>query len=391
MAARSPPSPYPPPQARQLGPRSPRVGRGAEVHAVRSEASGFARAAREVVADKSDKIWLGEEGSGGRRGPAGAAPAHAPLLSAPMGSRRLEGISVEEAMVTRTQLLEEELSSLKEELALCQADKEFVWSLWKRLQVTNPDLTQVVSLVVEREKQKSEAKDRKVLEILQVKDAKIQEFEQRESVLKQEINDLVKRKIAVDEENAFLRKEFSELEKKFKDKSQEIKDTKECVQNKEEQNRLIIKNLEEENNKLSTRCTDLLNDLEKLRKQEAHWRKEKYSTDAKIKAFEDNLIEARKEVEVSQSKYNALSLQLSNKQTELIQKDMDITLVRKELQELQNLYKQNSTHTAQQAELIQQLQVLNMDTQKVLRNQEDVHTAESISYQKVCFYSVIKM
>ncbi|XP_050617585.1 centlein isoform X5 [Macaca thibetana thibetana] len=383
MAARSPPSPYPPPPARQLGPRSPRVGRGAEVHAVRSEASGFAGAAREVVADKSDKIWLGEEGSGGRRGPGGAAPAHAPLLSAPMGSRRLEGISIEEAMVTRTQLLEEELSSLKEELALCQADKEFVWSLWKRLQVTNPDLTQVVSLVVEREKQKSEGKDRKVLEILQVKDAKIQEFEQRESVLKQEINDLVKRKIAVDEENAFLRKEFSELEKKFKDKSQEIKDTKECVQNKEEQNRLIIKNLEEENNKLSTRCTDLLNDLEKLRKQEAHWRKEKYSTDAKIKAFEDNLIEARKEVEVSQSKYNALSLQLSNKQTELIQKDMDITLVRKELQELQNLYKQNSTHTAQQAELIQQLQVLNMDTQKVLRNQEDVHTAESISYQKL--------
>ncbi|XP_074250986.1 centlein isoform X5 [Saimiri boliviensis] len=383
MAARSPPSPHPPPPARQLGPRSPRVGRGAEVPAVRSEASGLAGAAREVVADKSDIIWLGQEGSGGRQGPRGAAPAHAPLLSAPMASRGLEGISVEEAMVTRTQLLEEELSSLKEELALCQADKEFVWSLWKRLQVTNPDLTQVVSLVVEREKQKSEAKDRKVLEILQVKDAKIQEFEQRESLLKQEINDLVKRKTAVDEENAFLRKEFSELEKKFKDKSQEIKDTKECVQNKEEQNRLVIKNLEEENQKLSTRCADLLNDLEKLRKREAHWIKEKYSTDAKIKAFEENLIEARKEIEVLQSKYNTLSLQLNNKQTELIQKDMDITLVRQELQELQNLYKQNSTHTAQQAELIQQLQVLNMDTQKVLRNQEDVHTAESKSYQKL--------
>ncbi|XP_030149797.1 centlein [Lynx canadensis] len=374
MAARSPPSPLPPPPARQLGPWSPRVGRGAVVHAVRSEASGLANAVREGVVDKNDICW---------RGPGGAAPAQAPLLSSPMGSKRLEGISVEEAMVTRTQLLEEELSSLKEELALCQADKEFVWSLWKRLQVTNPDLTQAVSLVVEREKQKSEAKDRKVLEILQVKDAKIQELEQRETGLKKEINDLVKRKIAVDEENVFLRKEFSDLQKKFKDKSQEAKDTKECVQNKEEQNRLVIKTLEEENEKLSTRCADLLNDLEKLRKQEAHWRKEKYSIDAKIKAFEDDLIEARKEIEVSQSKYNAVSLQLNNKQTELIQKDMDITLVRKELQELQNLYKQNSAHTAQQAELIQQLQVLNMDTQKVLRNQEDVHTAESISYQKL--------
>ncbi|XP_053763945.1 centlein isoform X2 [Panthera pardus] len=383
MAARSPPSPLPPPPARQLGPWSPRVGRGAVVHAVRSEASGLANAVREGVVDKNDICWRGEEGSGGRRGPGGAAPAQAPLLSSPMGSKRLEGISVEEAMVTRTQLLEEELSSLKEELALCQADKEFVWSLWKRLQVTNPDLTQAVSLVVEREKQKSEAKDRKVLEILQVKDAKIQELEQRETGLKKEINDLVKRKIAVDEENVFLRKEFSDLQKKFKDKSQEAKDTKECVQNKEEQNRLVIKTLEEENEKLSTRCADLLNDLEKLRKQEAHWRKEKYSIDAKIKAFEDDLIEARKEIEVSQSKYNAVSLQLNNKQTELIQKDMDITLVRQELQELQNLYKQNSAHTAQQAELIQQLQVLNMDTQKVLRNQEDVHTAESISYQKL--------
>ncbi|XP_057404110.1 centlein isoform X4 [Balaenoptera acutorostrata] len=383
MAARLPPSQLPPPPARQLGPWSPRVGLGAVAHEVLSETSGLAGAAREGVVDKSDLPRRGEEGSEGQRGPGGTAAAQAPLLSAPMGSMRLEGISVEEAMVTRTQLLEEELSSVKEELALCQADKEFVWSLWKRLQVTNPDLTQAFSLVVEREKQKSEAKDRKVLEILQVKDAKIQELEQRESGLKQEINDLVKQKIAVDEENAFLRKEFSDLQKKFKDKSQEVKDTKECVQNKEEQNRLVIKNMKEENEKLSTHCADLLNDLEKLRKQEAHWRKEKYSIDAKIKAFEDNLIEARKEIEVSQSKCNALSLQLNNKQTELIQKDMDITLVRKELQELQNLYKQNSAHTAQQAELIQQLQLLNMDTQKVLRNQEDAHTAESISYQKL--------
>uniref|UniRef100_A0A4W2CW00 Uncharacterized protein n=1 Tax=Bos indicus x Bos taurus TaxID=30522 RepID=A0A4W2CW00_BOBOX len=380
MAARSPPSQLPPPPARHLGPWSPRVGRAAVAHAVRSETSGLEGAAREGVVDKSDLPWLGEEGSEGQRGPAGTAPAQAPLLSAPTGSMRLEGISVEEAMVTRTQLLEEELSSVKEELALCQADKEFVWSLWKRLQVTNPDVTQAVSLVVEREKRKSEAKDRKVLEILQVKDAKIQELEQRESGLTQEINDLVKRKIAVDEENDFLRKEFSDLQKKFKEKSQEVK---ECVQIKEEQNRLVIKNLKEENEKLSTHCADLLNELEKLRKQEAHWRKEKFSIDAKVKAFEDNLIEARQEIEVSQSKYNALSLELNNKQTELMQKDMDITLVRKELQELQNLYKQNSAHTAQQAELIQQLQVLNMDTQKVLRNQEDVHTAESISYQKL--------
>uniref|UniRef100_A0A8C6HSL4 Centlein, centrosomal protein n=1 Tax=Mus spicilegus TaxID=10103 RepID=A0A8C6HSL4_MUSSI len=383
MAARSPSSSPPPPPVRRSSRRSLRVGRGAEVHAVRSEASGLAGAAREVVADKSDLLWRGEEGSGGRRGSGRAGAAVAPVASAPAGSWWPEGLSSEEAKATRSQLLEEELSSLKEELALCQADKEFVWSLWRRLQATNPDLTQTVSLVVEREKQKSEAKDRKVLEILQVKDSKIQELEQTESVLKQELHDLVKLKTLVDEENAFLRKELCDLQKKFKDKSQEVKDAKECVQSKEEQNRLVIKNLEEENERLRTRCTDLLNDLEKLRNQEAHWRKEKHSVDTRVKVLEENLIEAKKEIESAQTKYNVVSQQLNNKQTELLQKDMDITLVRKELQELQNVYKQNSAHTAQQADLIQQLQALNMDTQKVLRNQEDVHTAESMSYQKL--------
>lgn len=123
MAARSPTSPLPSRPARQLGPRSPRVDLGADLHAVRSEGSSFAGAAWEGDADKSDRFWLGNQGSGDTRGPGGEVPAQTPLLSAPLGSGRLEGISVEKAMVTRTQLLEEELSSLKEELALCQVSR----------------------------------------------------------------------------------------------------------------------------------------------------------------------------------------------------------------------------------------------------------------------------
>ncbi|EMP34057.1 Centlein [Chelonia mydas] len=113
---------------------------------------------------------------------------------------------------------------------------------------------------------------------------------ERASGQQQEINNLVQRKIAVDEENALLKNEFSNLQQKFKDKSQELKDTKECAQKKEEQNRLVIKNLEEENEGLNTRCTDLLNDLEKLRKQEAQWRIEKSGVDAKIKPFQSQRI-----------------------------------------------------------------------------------------------------
>lgn len=63
-----------------------------------------------------------------------------------------------------------------------------------------------------------------------------------------------------------------------------------------------------------------------------------------------------------------------------------LILRRKELQELQNLYSQNIEHTAQQAELIKQLQALNNGTQKVLKDQEDAHIAETTSYQKVMLF-----
>ncbi|NXB79169.1 CNTLN protein, partial [Donacobius atricapilla] len=96
----------------------------------------------------------------------------------------------------------------------------------------------------------------------------------------QEINRLMQRKSAVNEENACLKNEFSNLNQKFKDKSQELKDTEERAQKKE--NRLVIKNLVEENKGLNICCADLLSDLEKLRKQEVQWKKGKSGSDAKI-------------------------------------------------------------------------------------------------------------
>ncbi|XP_032070227.1 centlein isoform X3 [Thamnophis elegans] len=204
----------------------------------------------------------------------------------------------------------------------------------------------------------------------------------RTSGQQEEINNLVQRKIAVDEENVALKNELCILQNS-QDVMQELKDTKECAQRKDEQSRLVIKNLEKENEGLSTRYADLLNDLEKLKKQNSQWRIEKSGIDAKIKNLELALREARGQVEVLHNRCDDLASQLVIKQTELTQKDLDVARAKKELQELQNLYKQNTEHAAQQAELIQQLQALNTDTQKVLRTQEDAHTAETISYQKL--------
>ncbi|NXL96833.1 CNTLN protein, partial [Tyrannus savana] len=138
---------------------------------------------------------------------------------------------------------------------------------------------------------------------------------------RQEINNLMQRKNAVEEENACLKNEFSTLNQKFKDKSQELKDTEECAQKKEEQNRLVIKNLEEENKGLNTCCADLLSDLEKLRKQEAQWKMEKSGNDAIIKNLKTDLAEAREQIEELRSICGNLSSQVAVRQEELFQKD----------------------------------------------------------------------
>ncbi|NXK38217.1 CNTLN protein, partial [Piprites chloris] len=140
----------------------------------------------------------------------------------------------------------------------------------------------------------------------------------------QEINNLMQRKNAVEEENACLKNEFSTLNQKFKDKSQELKDTEECAQKKEEQNRLVIKNLEEENKGLNTCCADLLSDLEKLRKQEAQWKIEKSGTNAIIKNLKTDLAEAKEQIKVLRNICSNLSSQVAVKQEELSQKDFDV-------------------------------------------------------------------
>ncbi|NXN15109.1 CNTLN protein, partial [Indicator maculatus] len=140
----------------------------------------------------------------------------------------------------------------------------------------------------------------------------------------QEINNLIQRKSAADEENARLKNECSNLNQKFKDKSQELKDTEECAQKKEEQNRLVIKNLEEENKGLNACCADLINDLEKLRKQEAQWRTEESGNDARIKNLETDLAEARVQMKELRSICSSLSSQVAVKQEELSQKNCDV-------------------------------------------------------------------
>ncbi|NXG25969.1 CNTLN protein, partial [Grallaria varia] len=103
-----------------------------------------------------------------------------------------------------------------------------------------------------------------------------------------------------------------------------LQDTEECAQKKEEQNRLVIKNLVEENKGLNICCADLLGDLEKLRKQEAQWKTEKSGNDTRIKNLEADLAEGRERMKELHSICDNLSSQIAVKQAEIFQKDCDV-------------------------------------------------------------------
>ncbi|RXN30163.1 centlein isoform X1 [Labeo rohita] len=273
----------------------------------------------------------------------------------------------------RVLLLEEEVRSLSEELAQCQADKEFVWSLWKRLQVASPDLTQAVSLVVEREKQKAENKDRKVLEILQAKDYRIQELEQKVTAQEQEINNRVQQLRGSEEECGLMKKELAALQHRLGNKSRQLKEARRQAQECEEEGRRA---LQEARQQLDAQHSASQAELERLRDQEA-------VSSSRVKNLEEELFRSRQDVLEAQSRSTALSLQLSTVEREGADKEQQLCQIKHELQDLQCLYKQSVEHAGEQAQLIQQLEGLNLDTQRVLRSQEEAHTADTVSYQKL--------
>ncbi|XP_058242053.1 centlein isoform X3 [Hemibagrus wyckioides] len=273
----------------------------------------------------------------------------------------------------RVLLLQEEVRSLSQELTQCQADKEFVWSLWKQLQAANPDLTQAVSLVVEREKHKAEAKDRKVLEILQAKDYKIQELEKEVTSQRQEVSALLQQQRASEEERHVMKKELVELQHTLSDTTQHLQCDEGWRRRLEDQQEQSRKQ-EETNNTRLKQCDEGWR--RRLEEQQEQSRKQEETNNARLREVQEELVKI-------QTVSSSLSVQLSSVQQKLSEREQQLQQLRGELQDLQSLYVQSVAHAGEQAELIQQLEGLNMDTQQILQSQERVHTTHTASYHKL--------
>ncbi|XP_035387776.1 centlein [Electrophorus electricus] len=276
----------------------------------------------------------------------------------------------------RVLLLQGEIKSLSEELVQCQADKEFVWSLWKRLQVANPDLTQAVSLVVEREKQKAEAKDRKVLEILQAKDYKIQALEQEVTSQRKTLGDLTQQQRDSEEERAVMKKELAVLRRK-------LGNTTRQMQEREEEWGHVRSDLEESRRVLEEQCSGLQGALQRAQEQQEESRRQEAISSTNVKELQEEVVKTRAVLLETQGRCAALSSQLSAVEQLASERERQLQQISRELQELQGLYTQSVQHAGEQAELIQQLEGLNLDTQEVLHSQEQAHSTHTASYQQL--------
>ncbi|KAK3554337.1 hypothetical protein QTP70_020798, partial [Hemibagrus guttatus] len=112
------------------------------------------------------------------------------------------------------------------------------------------------------------------------------------------------------------------------------------------------------------------------RRLEEQSRKLEEATNARLREVQEELVRI-------QSVNLSLSVQLSSVQQKLSEREQKLQQLSGELQDIQSLYVQSVAHAGEQAELIQQLEGLNMDTQQILQSQERVHTTHTASYHKL--------
>ncbi|XP_047222141.1 centlein isoform X3 [Girardinichthys multiradiatus] len=197
-----------------------------------------------------------------------------------------------------------------------------------------------------------------------------------------EINRLLQKKTTVEEDSALM-KELTTLREQLENKNQQLEEMKTKHRKKEEEEQQVVHALEEEKEGLTSRCAALSADLQEKQRQADSQRGEWDAAQARLKDLEKDLQNACQELSKLQAHRAGLAAQLSSKERELAANREQLDQTRRDFAEVQTLYRQNTEHSAEQSHLIRQLEGLNLDTQRVMRNQEEAHTADTTSYQRL--------
>lgn len=284
--------------------------------------------------------------------------------------------------------LQSENRILSEDLRQCQNDKDFVWSLWKKLQVANPDVTKAISLVVQREKEKAEIKDRKVLEVLQLKDDKIEELQTLLTLRSRELGEIASVRIDHQQELQRFQREIDQLRDQNAAMEIQMRSVEFREKTSGDSHRNTMESLSQDKNDLEQKCRKLSTEIEVVRAERESIIAQKVTFENKVRQLEcdieekvnkfESIIREFGEAKKLLQQYEVKTQKLT-KENEF--KNKELETVRKELSELWNSHNQLTDHSSQQADLIRQLQSLQHDTQKMLKNQEDAYCMETNSLQ----------
>lgn len=284
--------------------------------------------------------------------------------------------------------LQSENRILSEDLRQCQNDKDFVWSLWKKLQVANPDVTKTISLVVQREKEKAEIKDRKVLEVLQLKDDKIEELQTLLTLRSRELGEIASVRIDHQQELQRFQREIDQLRDQNAAMEIQMRSVEFREKTSGDSHRNTMESLSQDKNDLEQKCRKLSTEIEVVRAERESIIAQKVTFENKVRQLEcdieekvnkfESIIREFGEAKKLLQQYEVKTQKLT-KENEF--KNKELETVRKELSELWNSHNQLTDHSSQQADLIRQLQSLQHDTQKMLKNQEDAYCMETNSLQ----------
>ena len=303
-----------------------------------------------------------------------------------------------------------EKRAILEELAQCKADKDFVWNLWRRLQSAQPDVTSVVSMVVAREKEKGEEKDKKVLEILQVKDEKIKELKERILAAEDESHYSKTRYHDLLIENEELKQKLDEIQSEFSAKEKELREENGYLSSllkahqaqKEVDDQTVKENLDkitEEKNQLKLRIVSLekqVSDFSEQKLNMASAIEANATLEEKIRSLQNEVneltlksAEVAKNCDEAESKLNenqnVVKEQLeslreqSKKITEL---ESELVAVKSELEQAKDSYKQAVSHITEQENVIKRLEELQANNQRDAIDREQEYRKGLASLQK---------
>ena len=300
--------------------------------------------------------------------------------------------------------------AILEELSQCKADKDFVWNLWRRLQSVQPDVTSVVSMVIAREKEKSEHKDKKVLEILQMKDEKIKELTEKVLSAEDESHYSKTRYHDLLIENEELKQKLDDREKEFSSREKEMSEENSYLSSllkahqlqKETDDQTVKENLdriEEEKNQLKIRIAVLekqVSDFSEEKLKMASAIEVNATLEEKIKSLENELslltlkcTEVAKNCDEAELKLNDKEnivkeqLETLKEKSEMIaQLEGDLAAVKSELEQSRASYNQVTAQVSEQARIIQQLEDNQNKKRVALMDREQEYRKGIASLQK---------